>query len=202
MLKLLGYDNYGAFRQALKAAVDKYSFYNRIIPKKAAADEASIAAYVAAQTDTCTDLLKRDISDHPLAEMARRVAGKEQVFFFFPYRSSAVNSFQQNLAMTGIETCAVCLFPEMQESAEMTGRGTLVFCSVIEHSETMDMTPVFETLHKNKAEVCLFGSPDSYYADCADMLLCTKESTGVLSGFLRVDLYLFALSETFRALYL
>ena len=205
MLKKLGYENYADFRRALKVAVGKYTFYNRIFPKKAVRSDETFIAHVSQEMTCAASYLAKDFSAHPLKELAERISGKKQVYFYFPYRSSAIHSFQQNLAFAGIETCAVCLLPEMMENALMTGPDTLVFCSVIEHAETMDITPLFELLHKRKAEVALFAAEDSFYADCADLLLCSnkeEEEGAVLSGILRVDLYLYALSEVFRRDYL
>ena len=203
MLKKLGYENYADFRRALKYAVGKFTFYNRIFPSKASRTDEGILDHTAKELALASEVMKDDLQSAPLMKTAALVSRKKQVFFYFPYCSSAIYSFQQNLAFAGIETCAVCLLPEMMDSAGMTGPDTLVFCSVIEHAETMDMTPLFELLHKNKAEVALFASEDSFYADCADYLLCSdKEDGGVLSGLLRVDLYLFALSEVFRREYL
>ena len=125
----------------------------------------------------------------PLDELAEKVSRKKQVFFYFSYRSSSIYSFQQNLAMAGIESCAVCLFPEMMASASCSGPDTLAFCKMIEHVETTDMT-------------ILFGSEDSGYADCVDSVISTDDEGGILSNLIRIDLLLLSLSETFRRNYL
>ena len=138
----------------------------------------------------------------PLDELAEKVSRKKQVFFYFSYRSSSIYSFQQNLAMAGSESCAVCLFPEMMASASCSGPDTLAFCKMIEHVETTDMTPLFELLHRRRAETILFGSEDSGYADCVDSVISTDDEGGILSNLIRIDLLLLSLSETFRRNYL
>lgn len=200
MLKKLGYGNYADFRRALKSAVKRFTYYNRIMPARAVRDDASIVDYAEKQMSAALSGMRLDLADGALSEMARRVSGKKQVFFYFPYRTSAIYSFQQNLAFAGIETCAICLLPEMMESAAGTGEDTLVFCSVIEKAEAMDLAPLFELLHKNRAEIALFASEDSHYADYARHFLCTEDPGGsdVLAMLTRVDLYFYALSEVFR----
>ena len=203
MLKLLGYENYADFRRALKTAVERYSYYNRLLPSGAVKSDDRILQHIEKQMADASACLGSDMETHPLSKMAKKVSEKKKVFFFFSYRSPAIYSFQQNLAMAGIETCAVCLLPDMMSMASLASSDTLVFCSVIEHSETMDLVTLFEMLYKKKADVVLFAGEESYYAELVgDLIFSERNSTGVYSAILRTDLYLMALSDTFRKDYL
>ena len=202
MLRMLGYESYSDFRGALKQAIRNYTYYNRVIGDRTDGAE-QMLGQLAGQLETTARNVKDRLSIPELSAMAEQIAGKDQVFFFFPYRSAAIYSFQQNLSMAGIGTAVACLLPEMLECAGQAGERSFVFCSTIEYAETMDMTELFRALRDRRAEIALFSAGDSRYDRYADHTLCKREKhDGVLSGLLFNDMYIYALSEIFRNNYL
>lgn len=202
MLQMLGYENYSDFRGALKQAIRNYTYYNRVVGDRANGAE-QIIGQIAEQLEMTTRNVKDRLSIPELSAMAKQISGKDQVFFFFPYRSAAIYSFQQNLSMAGIGTEVACLLPEMLECAEQAGERSFVFCSTIEYTETMDMTELFQILRDRKAEIALFAAGDSRYDRYVNHTLCKREKHDrVLSGLLFYDMYIYALSEIFRNNYL
>ena len=202
MLQMLGYENYSDFRSALKQAIRNYTYYNRVIGDRTDGAEQMIGQ-IAGQLERTAQNVKDHLSIPELSIMAKQIAGKNQVFFFFPYRSAAIYSFQQNLSMAGIGTFVACLLPEMLECARQAEERSFVFCSTIEYAETMDMTGLFEVLRDRKAEIALFASGDSRYDRYVDHTLCKLEKhDGALSGLLFYDMYIYALSEIFRNNYM
>lgn len=203
MMQMLGYENYVDFRRALKQAVENYPYYNRLLDSEVKGIAPSVSERILSQLAEVTESVKQYLSDDEIREMAEIVSKKRQVLFFLPYQSDAVYSFQQNLSMAGIETASFCLFPEMLKSAGKADEGTLVFVMAIEHAETMNLTPVFRTLSEKGAEVAFLLPEKTRYRDYIDYPLCGERSgTGVLAGLLFSDMYLYALSETFRENYL
>lgn len=202
MLQMLGYENYSDFRGALRQAIRNYTYYNRVIGDRTDGAEQMIGQ-IAGQLEMTAQNVKDNLSVPELSAMAKQISGKDQVFFFFPYRSAAIYSFQQNLSMAGIGTVAACLLPEMLECARQAGERSFVFCSTIEYAETMDLTGLFRALRDRKAEIALFAAGDSRYDRYVDHLLCKQEKhDGVLSSLLFYDMYIYALSEVFRNNYL
>ena len=202
MLQMLGYENYSDFRSALRQAIRNYTYYNRVIGDRTDGAEQMIGR-MAGQLEMTARNVKERLSVPELSAMAKQISGKDQVFFFFPYRSAAIYSFQQNLSMAGVGTHLACLLPEMLECAYQAGERSFVFCSTIEYAETMDMTELFRLLREKKAEIALFAAGDSRYDRYVDYTLCKREKhDGVLSSLLFYDMYIYALSEIFRNNYL
>lgn len=198
MLQMLGYENYSDFRSALRQAIRNYTYYNRVIGDRAN-DAEQMIGQMAGQLEMTAQNVKDRLSIPELSTMAERLSGKDQVFFFFPYRSAAIYSFQQNLSMAGIGTVVACLLPEMLKCAQQAEEHSFVFCSTIEYAETMDMTALFRTLQDRRAEIALFAAGDSRYDRYVDHSLCKREKhDGVLSSLLLYDMYIYALSEIFR----
>lgn len=202
MLRMLGYENYSDFRGALRQAIRNYTYYNRVLGDRTDGAE-QIIGRMAGQLETAARNVKALLPAAELSAMARRISEKDQVFFFFPYRSAAIHSFQQNLSMAGVGTHLACLLPEMLECAYQAGERSFAFCSTIEYAETMDMTELFRALREKKTEIALFAAGDSRYDRYADHTLCKQEKhDGVLSSLLLYDMYIYALSELFRNDYL
>ncbi len=198
MLQMLGYENYGAFHHALKTAVRKYTFYNRIVPA-AAADEEAVVSEVAVQLEAATKAVDADLVPAKLVKMSERILKAGSVSFFFPYRTAAIKSFQQNLAAAEIDSDVACLLTDMLYCAKHLKDGSIVFFMTVEYAETQDMTEVFENLEKHDAYTVLFSGDRSRYDLYVKEQVCKgAETAGVLSSVVRFESYIFALSEVFR----
>ena len=202
MLQMLGYENYSEFRVALKQAVHNYTYYNRLTGDREE-DDARIVSRISEQMETAAALVHSKLDAAALRQMARRVSEKKHIFFFFPYRSAAIYSFQQNLAMAGISTDMYCLLPEMLKCVQDGGDGALAFCTTIEYAETKDVHRLFREFKSKGVEIALFSSGPSRYDQYADHYLCRGSGgAGVLSQLLLFDMYFYALSDLFRCRYL
>ena len=198
MLKKLGYENYADFRRALKAAVSKYTYYNRIFPKKAVRSDEAFIAHVSQEMTCAASYLAKDFSAHPLTELAKRISGKKQVYFYFPYRSSAIHSFQQNLWIDGKNSEYQCLLPQMLSATRYLDDKSITLISTIEYAETLDMTRVFETVKQKGSRIWLTGNAESRYADYADRhVLMAKAPPAV--WLIAFELFILALSERYRS---
>lgn len=201
MIQKMGYGSYSEFRHALKQSVDHYPYYNRLLPVDRKQEKTE--EVFSGQLKRVLKSLKDDISEDALLEVAALVAQKQKIGFYFPFRSSAVSSFQQNLAMAGKETGAYCLLPDMLLDAETMDEGGLVFCVTIEHAEAQDMSRIFQALKERGARIAMFSSGKSRYESFVDIHLCNvHDSASVMSEIVRCEMYLFALSEVFRREYL
>ena len=202
MLQMLGYESFSEFRMALKQATQNYTHYNRVTGEKPR-DEARIVERIADQVEASALLVRGSLEEAALAEMAERVSAKGHIYFFFPYRSAAIYSFQQNLAMAGISTDMYCLLPEMLKCVQDGGDGALAFCTTIEYAETKDVHRLFREFKSKGVEIALFSSGPSRYDQYADHYLCRGSGgAGVLSQLLLFDMYFYALSDLFRCRYL
>lgn len=201
MIQKMGYGSYSEFRHALKQSVSHYSYFNRLLPFENRQDR--IEEVFTGQLKYMQKLLKEDLSEEALRSMAKLVAEKNRIGFYFPFHNGAISAFQQNLAMAGKETGAYCLLPDMLSDAEKMGEDGLVFCVTIEHAEAQDMSRIFQTLKERSAQIVMFSSSNSRYDSYVDLHLCSAGgSTSVMSEIMRCEVYLFALSEVFRREYL
>ena len=203
MLQMLGYERFTDFHYALKQAVNHYSYYNCIIPSSRMHEEEDIVHEVENQIRLAAEHVPEDLDLPQMQRLAKRIMSSGCVYFFFPYRTSAISSFQQNLAMAGIETNVVSLLPEMLSCAETMGENCVVFCMTIEHAETLDMTGIFERLEERKAYTVLFSGNESKYDEYVKEQLCmSPKAQAAMESLIRFDSYIFALSEIFRKMFL
>lgn len=203
MLQMMGYERFSDFHYALKQAVKHYTYYNRIIPSSRMHVEEDVVRELQNRLEAAVNDVKQDLDVAKLQKMAKRTAESNGIYFFFPYRTAAIKSFQQNLAMAGIETNVVCLLPDMLSCAETMREDCVVFCMTIEHAETQDMTGIFERLEEHNAYTVLFSGNESRYDEYAKEQLCAEpKGESALEGVIRFEMYIFALSEIFRKIYL
>lgn len=203
MLQMLGYERFTDFHYALRQAVRHYSYYNRVIPTSRMHEEEDIIREAVKQTDNAAKNLRQDLDSNQLSRLAQRVHESEGVYFFFPYRTAAINSFQQNLAISGIETNVVCLLPDMLSCSETMREHSIVFCMTIEHAEAQDMTGIFERLQEHSAYTVLFTGGESKYDGYVKELCCsTPKGASALEDVLRYETYIFTLSEIYRNMYI
>lgn len=201
MIQKMGYTSYSEFRHALKQSVGHYPYYNRLLPIEKKQEKVEEVFH--AQLKQVQKSLKDDMPEESLQETAALVDQKQRIGFYMPFRSSAVSSFQQNLAMAGKETGAYCLLPDMLQDAEMMDEEGMVFCMTIEHAEAQDMTGIFQTLKERGVKIAMFSFGKSRYDSYVDIPLCNvSDSSSVMSEIIRCEMYLFALSEVFRREYL
>ncbi len=201
MLRMLGYDRYSDFSYALKKADKNYTYYNRMISAEMAGKD--VIGSILGEVDSMAATVREDLDEEMLEKLAERVDGMKQVFFFFPYQTASISSFQQNLSMAGIETDVVCLLPDMREVAQQASKDTMVFSMTIEHAEAQDMTDVFRTLHEKGAYTLLFSDFETRYDQYINKQLCVHpKSDSAMASVLRYDIFIFALSEIFRRDYL
>lgn len=200
LLDKLGYGSYAEFHEALRQAVRNYTYYNRMLPRLP--DSADLLQEIHRQADSAAMLDSGDLTEASLREMAGILHAARQVFFYTP-ASRSVTSLQQNLAMAGIDTLSMMILPEMLQSAEKADQESILFCRTIEHAETQDLTALFEAFRAKGTVVYMFGNGNTRYADYVDRFLlkdCSAE--GVIGMLLSDELYFYALSETFRRIYL
>ncbi len=203
MLQMIGYERFTDFHYALKQAVKHYSYYNRLIQTSRMHTEEDIVAAVNNHMETVARDIKQDLDVEQIRKLAKRIKESEGVYFFFPYRTASIDSFQQNLAIVGKETNVVCLFPDMLSCAETMRENCVVFCMTIEHAETQDMTGIFERLEEHNAYTVLFTGGETKYDEYVKELLCSDPRPGsAMESVFRFEAYIFALSEIFRKLYI
>ena len=203
MLQMLGYERFTDFHYALKQAVKHYSYYNRVIQTSRMHSEDDIITKVTDHMDAAAQDVKQDLNSEQIRKLAKRIVESEGVYFFFPYRTAAIGSFQQNLAMAGIESGVACLYPDMLACAKNMQEGSVALCMTIEYAETQDMTAVFEALEGKGTYTVIFSGGDSRYDMYAKEQVCKgDQGSDVLSGVVRYEAYIFALSEVFRRMVL
>ena len=203
MLQMLGYEKFTDFHYALKQAVQHYSYYNRIIPVSRMHDEEDILSEIQKHMEQAVQSMKDDLDIDQLRRLAKRCSQANEIYFFFPCRTAAITSFQQNLAMAGKDTQIVCLLPDMLSCADSMAENSLVFCMTLEHAEVLDMTEVFKRLEAQKAYTVLFTAGESKYDEYVKELVCSDPKSGSpLESLSRFETFLFALSEIFRKLYI
>ena len=203
MLSMLGYKNYQDFHYELRQAVHHYPYYNRLMDTSRLDDGGSFIRKVSEQLEATHALIQDTFQEDALTALARQIREADKVCFFFPYHTAAINSFQQNLAMTGVETCVAELPPEIMLYADTLTSRSVVFSQTIEHAETMDMTPVFRKIRQSGAYVILLSSRESQYAEFVDQQLFQGlDIPSALGSVLLSETFILTLSEIYRRLYL
>lgn len=198
MVQKLGYHSFTDFHYELKQAVNKYNYFNRIIPESVCSSSRKIKDAMTAQLEEAEKLFKQNIDLEFLETVAERLHKSDKVSFYLSFQSSSVFSLQQNLSVSGIRTAYLTLMPDMiEDSASLTEKST-VFVSTIDHAETMDLTSIFTTASQNGA--CILGMQNSNtkYKKFIEKNLISAEPAGVLSSVIVFEFYFYLLSEVYR----
>ena len=200
LLDKLGYGSYAEFHEALRQAVRNYTYYNRILPAHAGREE--ILPELNKQAESAARIESPDMSEAALAEVSQALHEAGQVFFYTT-ASRSISSLQQNLAMAGIDTLNLMILPELLQCAGQAREGSILFCRTIEYAETQDLRPLFEAFKARGTSVYMFGGEKTRYSRYVDrFILKNSTAEGAIGLLLSDELYFYALSETFRRMYL
>lgn len=202
MIQKLGYESYTEFRHELKKAVKNYTYYNRLLPLESCDSSIHIKNELIEQMKNAAEYMSRNISVDALEEVADMVHKADRVYFYVPFKSSAIYSFQQNLAMTGVSTAYWCLMPEMIEESKELTENSIVFIYTIEHAETMNLLPVFESIRQYNASIFGINMSKSKYSEYIDYKILDRTITNAAEGIMIFNTYFNMLSEIYRMRYL
>jgi DNA-binding MurR/RpiR family transcriptional regulator len=199
MVQKMGYENYSDFRHALKAAVSQYTYYNRMLPLENTQNIEKVVGSFVSRMQHDLSLIETNLTTDRLIELTDILKYTKRISFYLPYRTYAIYSLQQNLAMDGKQTSYFCLLPEMLEDVKQLDESSLVIASSIEFAETLDMSAVFKTAKQKGAMLLLASGKKSRYSHFADEFLLDpgEENTyQALSSILEI-LFL-SMSEIYR----
>lgn len=203
MVQKMGYPTFSDFKHALKQAVSKYTYYNRMLPPELTISEDRIVSAFAAQTAEAKKIIDKQFSAALFETVTSDFYAAEQIYFYFPYQNCGATSLQQNLAMTGKKTGLYCLIPDMLENNNVLDDKSIVFIDAIEHAEVLDMQPVFESVRKMGARIFMFSNKKSRYREYVDKVLYTFDSPDLIGTNLIINqMYLMTLSEIYRKKYI
>ena len=202
MVQKMGYRSFSDFHYELKQAVRKYTHYNRTLPAEKCTSSEAIRDVLLDQTASACEAIKNSVDMDLLNKLTDEIYQADKVSFYAPFHSSSIFSFQQNLAMVGLETGYYCLMPEMLEDSRTLTESSIVFANTIDHAETMDLTEVFENARKCGAKIFGIQSGKSKYEDYLECDLVNDAAGGVLKGTVIFDIYFYLLSEIYRMKYI
>jgi len=146
--------------------------------------------------------LQRQLDTRELEAVAQSVYESDRIRFYTSFQSSAIYSFQQNLAMSGKETACYRLLPDMIKDSQTLTDQSLVFIHTIEHAETMDMKQVFESINEQGASIFGVGASKSKYREYMDRILMENDNGKIVESMLSFDVYFYMLSEIYRLKYI
>lgn len=198
LVQKLGYDSFSDFRYALQSAASQYVYYNRMVEQRKASASSTLLMEIESQLSGAADIFRDEISEDDLEELTDEISDMSRLYFFLPFRSAFVYSFQQNLWKDGKLTEYHCLIPDMLKASEELDQDSIVLISTIEYAETMDMTKVFDAVRKRKAVIWLAGNSESQFSNYADRHLLTVKSPAA-AWLLAFESFLLSLSERYRA---
>jgi len=201
MVLKMGYKNYTEFRHTLFQAVNRYTYYNCILPELGETNENEIIARFADQVDKARNTMLTDFDIETLIETAKCIYEMDKIHFYFPYQNYAVVSFQQNLAITEKESNYCSLLPDMLENMDRIDEKSIVFIEVIEHPESMDMSIVFEELQRKKAHIYMMSNSVKRYIDYAEKIMLPSMD-GIVTNMIMHQMYFLTLSEIYRNRYI
>lgn len=199
MVQKLGYQNFTDFHHELKRAVKQYTYYNRLLPSEQSQDAQNVKDAMLAETMRTYEIMRDQIDAAEVEKTAEELSEADKVVIYTPFKSSAILSLQQNLAIDGKETGYYCLLPDMLEDSQTLTEQSIVIVNMIEHVETMDMEPVFVNIKAQKARV--YGA-SVRYKRYMDRELFRGSTEKVVTGVLLFELYFLMLSEIYRMKYI
>ena len=198
LVQKLGYESFSDFRYALQSAASQYVYYNRMVEQRKASSPTALLTEVESQLSGAVDILRSGFTENDLEELTDEISDMTRLYFFLPFRSSFVYSFQQNLWKDGKLTEYHCLIPDMLNASDDLDQESAVLISTIEYAETMDMTKVFDKIKNKGAVIWLAGNSESRFSNYADRHLLTGRSPAA-AWLLAFESFLLALSERYRA---
>lgn len=202
MIHKLGYKSFSDFHFELRRSVEKYTYYNRILPAKDCTTSESIKNSLLTQmTNACANMRKH-LKTEAMEKVAELLFKADKVRFYIPFHSSSIYSLQQNLAMSGKNTAYYCLMPEILEDTKLLTKDSIVFINTIEHVETMNLQPIFENIKKQAANILGLTTRKSKYKAYIDWDIFDEETEKVAEGVMIFDMYFYMLSEIYRMKYI
>lgn len=199
MVQKMGYENFTDFHHDLKNAVNRYAHYNRIIPAETILEDEDIKNVLSKQALAAHKIVKQYIKTEDLLTTARMVSRADKVSMYIPYHTASLTSFQQNLAISGVETNYFDLIPDMLTDCKKLTNKSLVLIKTIDFAETMDMEVIFEMIKSSGAQIWTVLSTRSRYTKYVDKVLIPyEESREIVTETLISDIYFFMLSEIYR----
>ena len=201
MLQKLGYPSFSDFKFALQSAASQYVYYNRMIDRRKNVSTAGLIGEMERQLATAGEIYKACVSEELVEELTELIFYASRVYFFMPFRTASIYSFQQNLWKSGKDTCYDCLVPDMLEAAEQLDDRSIVIMSTIEYTETIDLTEVFEKIKQTGSVIWLAGETSSRYAGYVDRQIMMLEAKPA-SWLLAFECLIITLSECYRGKYI
>lgn len=198
LVQKLGYGSFSDFRYALQSAASQYVYYNRMLGLQSANTPKGIMDEVGRQLLHSKKLYNHYLSADLCEALLKELHTAKKIYFYIPFRTSFISSFQQNLWKDGKETCYEVLIPNMIETSAHLDEHSIVFINTIEFTETLEMTEVFEKIKEKKATIWLFASRESQYGRYADRHLLAVDANAT-SWIIAFECYLLTLSECYRA---
>ena len=202
MIQKLGYESFSDFHHELKNAVRSYTYYNRILPEGECQNTQAVRDALLSQMNSAYEDLQRQLDTRELEAVAQSVYESDRIRFYTSFQSSAIYSFQQNLAMSGKETACYRLLPDMIKDSQTLTDQSLVFIHTIEHAETMDLKQVFESINEQGASIFGVGASKSKYREYMDRILMENDNGKIVESMLSFDVYFYMLSEIYRLKYI
>lgn len=197
LVQKLGYQSFSDFKYAIQSAASQYVYYNRIVEQPKNGSSAKLIEEMKRQMRDAASIYANNVTEEALEELTDALAEAAKVYFFLPFRSSAIYSFQQNLWADGKQTAYYCLIPDMLEAADCLDEHSIVLISTLEFTETIDMTQVFEKVKKKGSTIWLTGRISSRYVDYVDRRILSVD-TKPASWILAFESFIFTLSERYR----
>ena len=201
LLDRLGYKNYSEFHEALRLAVNNYTYYNRILPRTI--PETDIVPTILNEVRQTSDIRSADLAPDALRGMASVIHDKEQVVFYMPGSSVVISALQQNLFIAGTKAISVTSMHEMLNCTDHLDSNCVVFVKTLDFPETQDLTPVFKKLKANGVGIYYLGTPKTRYSSYIDRyIMADLTGRDFINTVLSNDVYFYALNEVFRRAYI
>ena len=201
LVKKLGYESFSDFKFAIQSAASQYTYYNRLLDASKSKPASSLVAEMRNQMAEAERIISENVSAELIEELAQALSCADKIYFFMPFRSSCIYSFQQNLWKSGKETCYSCLIPDMLDAADDLDENSVVIMSTIEFVETIDMTRVFQKVQAAGSTIWLTGHMTSKFSNYVHRQILTVETTPA-AWLLAFDCFIITLSEHYRSKYI
>ena len=201
LIQKLGYGTYSEFKYDLVNSLDKYSYYNRVLPLECCETvEEVVHSYVSMSRDVIEDL-EKSVKISEISKAAEAVHQAKRVCFYTNGRYYSEVSFQLNLAIDGKKTDILTNYTDHINDIDNLDPTCMVFIATVDFPDTIDLEPLFKAIQAKGATVFLFGLPNSRYKKYAHFF-APYAKTGTMVGAYTMLMYLDLINVFYRQKYI
>jgi DNA-binding MurR/RpiR family transcriptional regulator len=201
LVQKLGYGTYSEFKYDFVNSLEKYSYFNRILPEECCeTDEGMLSSYIDMSRSVIDDL-EKTIDLNEVKKVVVAVHDAKRVCFYTYGRYYSEVPFQINLSIDGKKTDIFVRHSDLINDVKTLDETCMVFIATLDFPDTTDMEPIFKEIQGKGPKVFLFGLPNSRYRKYAHFF-APYAKTGTMVGSYTMLMYYDLINVMYRKKYI